>query len=198
MPAVADSFFQSVYLEGTPPWDIGRPQADLARLVDTGAVTGNVLDAGCGTGENALYAASLGLEVTGIDAAPAAIATARRKADARGVAVTFAVGDVLDLGAYAGAFDSTIDCGCFHVFGDADRERYARAAHLALREQGRLFLMCFSDQVPGDWGPRRVSQAELRDAFRDGWRVDAIGDAHFEVTLEEGSIHAWLAFLTRL
>ena len=195
---MGDSFFQSVYLEGTPPWDIGRPQPDLARLVDAGAITGEVLDAGCGTGENALYAASLGLEVTGIDAAPAAIEVARRKADSRGIAVTFAVGDVLDLGAYAGRFDSIIDCGCFHVFDDTDRERYVRAAHLALRAHGRLFLMCFSDQVPGDSGPRRVSQAELRDAFRDGWRFDAITDARFEVTREEGSVHAWLAFLTRL
>ena len=195
---MAESFFQTVYVEGQPPWDIGRPQADLARLVDAGTITGDVLDAGCGTGENALYAASLGLEVTGIDAAPAAIDMARRKADARGVAVTFVVGDVLDLGAYADAFDCTIDCGCFHVFGDADRERYVRAAHLALRENGRLFLMCFSDQVPGDWGPRRVSQTELRDAFSDGWRVDAIDEAHFEVTLEEASVHAWLASLTRL
>jgi cyclopropane fatty-acyl-phospholipid synthase-like methyltransferase len=195
---MGDRDFQAAYLEGTPPWDIGRPQSELGRLMDSGALTGDVLDVGCGSGENALYAASLGLDVTGIDAASEAINMARRKADVRGLAATFIVGDVLDLGEYAGAFDSTIDCGCFHVFNDADRERYVRAGHLALRPGGRLFILCFSDRVPGDRGPRRVSQAELRDAFREGWRVDAIADAQFEVTWAESSVPAWLASVTRL
>src|SRR5438309_4548759 len=103
--AMADSRFQAAYLGGTAPWDIGRPQADFVRLLDSGAVSGDVLDVGCGTGENALYAASLGLEVTGIDAAPAAIDVARRKADVRGVAASFVVGGVLDLDASAAGFD---------------------------------------------------------------------------------------------
>jgi SAM-dependent methyltransferase len=44
-----------------------------------------VLDAGCGTGENALHVASLGLPVLGIDAAETALAIARAKADDRGI-----------------------------------------------------------------------------------------------------------------
>lgn len=77
--------FEWSYQSGTPPWDIGRPQPAIVRLAERGAINGAVLDVGCGTGENALYLAGLGLEVTGVDAAPTAIASAREKAAARGI-----------------------------------------------------------------------------------------------------------------
>src|ERR1700722_8715041 len=78
---------------GTPPWDIGRPQPMFMALANAGALRGRVLDAGCGTGEHALMAARLGLDVTGIDAAPAAIARAQAKASERGLAARFIVWD---------------------------------------------------------------------------------------------------------
>ena len=77
------------------PWDIGRPQPAFARLADEGRLTGRLLDAGCGTGENALLAADRGADVTGIDVAPTAIERARAKAAARGLAARFEVADVL-------------------------------------------------------------------------------------------------------
>jgi 2-polyprenyl-3-methyl-5-hydroxy-6-metoxy-1,4-benzoquinol methylase len=54
---------------------------------------GAVLDAGCGTGENALHVASLGLSVLGVDVAEAALAIARAKADDRGIELEFAAAD---------------------------------------------------------------------------------------------------------
>ena len=52
-----------------------------------------MLDAGCGTGENALHVASLGLSVLGVDVAATALAIARAKADDRGIEVGFAAAD---------------------------------------------------------------------------------------------------------
>ena len=80
------------------PWDIGRPQPAFVRLADGGRLTGRLLDAGCGTGENALLAASRGADVTGIDVAPTAIARARAKASERGLTARFEVADALGLG----------------------------------------------------------------------------------------------------
>jgi 2-polyprenyl-3-methyl-5-hydroxy-6-metoxy-1,4-benzoquinol methylase len=69
------------YHDGAAPWDLGRPQPVLVRLAAEGRLAGAVLDAGCGTGENALHIASLGLPVLGVDVAETALAIAREKAD---------------------------------------------------------------------------------------------------------------------
>jgi len=190
--------FQTVYLEGTPPWDIGRPQPQFVRLTDAGRITGRVIDIGCGTGENALYVASRGMDVVGVDVAPEAIRQATAKADARGLTVRFEVADVLDLNQFNAAFDTAIDSGVFHVFDDASRPLYARSVGGALRPGGRLFLMCFSEHQPGDWGPRRVTRAEIRSTFADGWTVDAIEPATFETNIAgDELVQAWLARLIR-
>jgi len=49
----------------------------------------------CGTGENALHVASLGLSVLGIDVAETALALARQKAADRGLEVEFVAADAL-------------------------------------------------------------------------------------------------------
>jgi len=191
------SSFQATYLAGAPPWDIGRPQGIFVHLVDAGAVRGRVIDLGCGTGENALYASAHGLDVMGVDLAPEAIRQARAKAQERGAAVDFRVADVLELNGYGGTFDAAIDSGMFHTLRETDRPRYASSVHGALRPGGRLFIACFSEHEPGDWGPRRVTQAEIHETFRDGWTVDSIEAAVFDTTLAEASkVSAWLASLT--
>src|ERR1700730_1318866 len=115
--------FDGLY-RGTPPWDIGRPQPAFLELAEAGVVRGRVLDVGCGTGEHALMAAGLGLEATGIDAAPAAIALAEDKARDRGLAVRFLVWNALKLAALDEQFDTVLDCGLFHVFDDVDRVQF--------------------------------------------------------------------------
>jgi cyclopropane fatty-acyl-phospholipid synthase-like methyltransferase len=191
--------FQQAYLEGLPPWDIGRPQRPFVRLFEEGRITGRVLDLGCGTGENALYLAARGLDVLGVDIAEEAIRKARLKAAQRGVNVHFDVADVLDLNEYSHQFDTAVDSGAFHVFDDEDRRAYVTSVHTALRPSGRLFLCCFSELEPGDWGPRRVTQDELRAAFADGWNVESIERATFETNLDEArEVRAWLATLVRL
>ena len=188
--------------EGVPPWDIGRPQPVFADLAAAGALRGRVLDVGCGTGEHALLAASLGLEAVGVDLAPRALEKARAKAAERGLTATFLLADALELGALkfgveTPPFDVALDCGVFHVFDDEDRPAYAASLAHALVPGGRCYLLCFSEHQPGDFGPRRVTQAEIRATFADGWRVDAIEAAPLEVNLDSGPISAWLATLTR-
>ena len=188
------------YTGDTPaPWDIGRPQPALVRLADEGRLTGRLLDAGCGTGENALLAAGRGADVTGIDVAPTAIARARAKAAARGLAARFEVADALDLGRLGLTADIVIDSGVFHVFGDDDRARYVASLAAVLRPGGVCYLMCFSDRQPGTWGPRRVRADELRAAFSDGWAVESITAETFDINPVNGAtqVQAWLAVIRR-
>jgi SAM-dependent methyltransferase len=189
------------YIGGSPPWDIGRPQSVFVRLADAAEIRSPVLDSGCGTGENALMLAARGMEVVGVDLAPTAIERARQKARERGLDPRLMVGDALELGRLDRRFSTVIDSGVFHVFDDADRARYVESLAEALEPGGVLHVLCFSDHVPGSFGPRRVSQAELRAAFGEGWRFERIEGTRFEVNrswpLPEPP-HAWLAKIVRL
>jgi SAM-dependent methyltransferase len=181
-------------------WDIGRPQPAFVRLADQGCLTGRVLDAGCGTGENALLAASRGADVTGIDIAPTAIAQARAKASARGLTARFEVANALDLGRLGLTADTVIDCGLFHALGDDNRTRYVTSLAAVLRPAGVCYIMCFSDRQPGTWGPRRVQAEELRAAFSDGWTVESITADIIEIyPVADGTtrVQAWLATIRR-
>jgi SAM-dependent methyltransferase len=189
-------FFNESY-KGTPPWDLVRPQAEFVKLADDGKIRGRVLDVGCGTGENAIFFAGLGLEVWGLDGAPVAIEKAKRKASERGAAVTFLVGDALRLEELNQRFDIITDSGLFHVFPDEERMLFVKSLRSALNRGGTYFMLCFSDKEPIGWGgPRRVSQEEIRATFRDGWKIDWIREARFESTFHEDGGYALLSSIT--
>ena len=190
--------WDDAYTQGWAPWDIGRPQPVFVRLADAGEFASPVLDSGCGTGEHALMLAERGLEVLGVDVAPTAICLAREKAIQRGLSAEFEVGDVLALDRVERRFTTVVDSGVFHTFDDADRPRHVASLASAIEPGGVVHLLCFSEQTPGDWGPRRVTQAELREAFADGWTVARIEAARFDVREGFGDQpHAWLARIVR-
>jgi cyclopropane fatty-acyl-phospholipid synthase-like methyltransferase len=193
--------FETAYT-GQAPWDIGRPQQAFLDVADR--ITGSVLDAGCGTGENALFFASRGHKVTGIDLLEEPIQRAKRKASERGLSATFLVMDALALKDLPEVFDTVIDSGLFHVFSDDDRKRYVEGLASVLKPGGRLFLLCFSDEEPGTQGPRRVSKKELHDAFAGGWAIESVEPSRYEVRpdlkdliFSEGGPRAWFAVVRR-
>jgi SAM-dependent methyltransferase len=195
------STFESIYA-GQPPWDIGRPQKAIIDVADK--ITGRILDAGCGTGDNALFFASRGQMVTGIDFLDEPIKRAKQKAVERGLPATFLVKDALVLKDWSDRFDSVIDSGLFHVFSDDDRQRYVEGLTTVLQPGGRLCLLCFSDEEPGTQGPRRVSREEIEVAFAEGWAVESIEPSRFEVrpdlkdfTFSEGGPRAWFVVARR-
>lgn len=188
------------YAGPPPPWDIGRPQPAFVRLAEAGVLTGALLDAGCGTGEHTVLAALHGARALGIDVSRRAIEIARRKAAERGTDTSFQVLDALHLDTLGETFDTVVDSGLFHVFDDAARTQYVTAVHAVLRPGGHLHLMCFSDRQPGDWGPRRISDGEMRTAFGSGWRIDSLAADGFDINLGLGSTtaEAWLADVVRM
>ena len=205
-PSWDDAYAGSV----PPPWDLGQPQPAFVRLAEQGVLAGQVLDAGCGTGEQTLLAASSGAEALGVDVSPLAIERARGKAAARGILAAeggqtgqarFEVADALRLGDLGRSFDTIIDSGLFHVFDDDRRARYVASLASVLRPGGHLYLMCFSDRQPGAFGPRRVSQDELRAAFSDGWTITAIQADSFAINpgvFDTATAQAWLASIARI
>ena len=190
------SFFSLAY-RGVPPWDTGKPNPEIVSLEEAGWISGSVLDAGCGTGENALYLASRGHEVWGVDAAAVAIRKALNKAEERGIQAKFLRADALKLDRLGRAFDTVVDCGLFHTFSDRERERYTASLSTVLRQEGKLALWCFSDQGKERIGPRRVSQAEIRSTFALGWTVLSIAPVRFESSASGDSAQAWLCQIVR-
>ncbi len=195
---MADPFFDQAY-RGRPPWDIGRPQPAFVELANAGQIHGAVLDVGCGTGEVVLEMAERGHEAWGIDLSPNAIDQAKAKARLRGLPARFLVGNALEIERLDRKFDTVLDCGLFHTFSDPERELYAQEVAGVMAPGGVLHILCLSDWEDASWGgPRRVSQAELIDTFRVGWRVDDIKEARFIVQPQfriKG--HCWLATLVR-
>ena len=181
-----------------PPWDIGHPQPAFRAVADAGALRGRVLDVGCGTGEHALMAASLGLNATGVDLASAALSTARDKALERGLTARFLRHDARKLHELGETFDTVLDCGLFHMFGDADRAEYVAALRTVVPPDGHYFMLGFSDQQPGDWGPHRLKRDEISGAFSNGWRIDSLEPATIEITTEPDGIRARLLASTRI
>lgn len=188
--------FEDAYRAGTAPWDIGRPQPEIVALAGEGEIVGDVLDVGCGTGENALYLASLGHRVIGVDAAPTAIARAREKAAQRGLPAAFLVADALDLGKLRRRVETVVDCGLFHTLEPEQRRPYAHALCEVLSSGGTLQLLCFSDAEPAGPGPRRIAEHDIGDAFRSLFVVTRIRPGRFESTLHPGGAKAWVATLT--
>ncbi len=160
---------------------------------------GSVLDIGCGTGENAILLAESGYTVTGVDAAPIAIDTAKAKAKARNVNVEFLIRNALNLKLGQSRFDNAIDSGLFHTFHDNERPVYAKEVAKSLREGGKYFMMCFSENEPTDWGgPRRVSRAEIQDTFSPLFQINYIHDALFETRIHDNGGKAYLTSATKL
>ena len=157
------------YHDGPAPWDVG-PQPAIVRVASEGGFTGGVLDAGCGTGENALHVASLGLSVLGVD--------------------------VEGLGR---RFSTVVDCGLFHTFDGDERPGYVASLASVTEHDGTLYVLCFSDDGP-DTGPHPISQEELRAAFNpsNGWNVGAIEPDRIQTRYHDDGAPAWFATIKRI
>lgn len=185
------------YHGGPPPWDIGRPQPAIERLVASGELVGPILDVGCGTGENALHLASSSFDVLGVDVAPTAIRAAREKARVRGITAEFTIADALRLHRLARHFRTLVDCGLFHAFDHDERQEYSASLATVTAPGATLYVLCFSDQGQTQ-GPHPVSQGELRAAFQPGrWTVSSLTPEHAYTRLHDGGLPAWLATVIR-
>lgn len=170
--------FEGAPRRGAIPWDVHQPQPRLMELEALGGIAGEVLDIGCGPGDNAIFLASRGYSVTGLDSSPTAIEQARSRAAQAGVTVSFAVADATNLTGYDGRFDTVIDSALYHCLDDDGRRAYAAGLYRATRPGARLHLYCFSDgSINGVIAPMgAVPESNIRDTLTaNGWRINFLG-----------------------
>ena len=169
---------------GVVPWDIGEPQPLLVEVEAAGEVRGEVLDAGCGLGDNTLFLAGRGYSVTGIDSAPTAVERARARCRDQGLPAAFAVADATRLDGFTDRFDTVIDSALYHCLGDDQQRAYAAALHRACRPGATLHLFCRSDHLHADLpGPRALGEPNVRGPFRAGWRINRLRHRSYTTAL---------------
>ena len=183
---------EKIYSETPPadiPWNIESPPKALVELVEAGQVQPcKTIDMGCGAGNYAIYFASVGFDVTGVDISPSAIALAEANAEQKGVTCRFVAADVLGgLPEIGDTFDFAYDWSLLHHVFPEHRKQYVEVVHRLLVPAGKYLSVCFSEKGAGFGGTgkqRRTplgtvlyfsSEDELRDLF----------DPYFDVTTLE-------------
>lgn len=166
--------------DGTIPWDIGEPQPALVDLEKSGRLTSEVLDAGCGLGDNSVFLARNGYRVTGFDVSPSAIEQARHRTEDTENTPEFVVEDATRLDGLDQRFSTVLDSALYHCLDDPQRVEYAAALHRVTRPGADLHLFCVADvDDAGLRMPMVVTPDNLRANFGEHWEIQQITSTHY-------------------
>jgi len=168
----------------TMPWYNVILDCDLEDELARRKITnGKFLDLGTGPATQAIWLAKRGFNVIGSDLSETAIKRAN-SVYANEKNIDFVVDDILNSKLKANEFDYIFDRGCFHVLLPVDRQRYITKIKQILRNNGILFLKCFSDKERRQEGPYKFSQDEIMDLFNKHFEMVNIKETVYQGTLD--------------
>ena len=173
------------------PWYNENLDADLEEELERRKISrGKILDLGTGPGTQAIKLRERGLSVTATDLSETAIKKAQsiyqniNNSNNNKNKVDFRVDNILDSSLNESEFDYIFDRGCFHVISTDDRKRYIKQVNRILKDNGILFLKCFSDKEQGEEGPHRFSRDQLRETFEsENFKIENMKDTVYHGTL---------------
>lgn len=146
--------WESVYEQEETPWDAGKPESVLARLIKEKYIRPcKTLELGCGNGNDAIFLAKNGFDVTAVDISKKAIENAKERGKNSNVKVKFLAEDVTDLKSLKDRFKFLYDRACFHFIPEEKRELYLNNVKHLLVKNGDFVLIASSDKetVPGPY-----------------------------------------------
>jgi len=156
--------WDTIYRQGTPPWETGYPSGELVRILDEGAIEpGETLELGCGTGVDAVFLARRGFDVTAVDSSPLALERARVRAEREDVLARFVLDDVFQFGRTAGQFDLVYDAGFYDFIREFDLTGFLDLLWRVTRPGSYYLALAGSTRERASGGPPRVSKEQIRD-----------------------------------
>lgn len=212
-PTTTAEDWQRRYIAADTPWDSGRVDAELRRVIESGELAATApascraIELGCGTGTNAVYLAEKGWEVTAVDFAPRALERAKLRASeaqnegliaAPSQPPRFVLGDVTHLDAVTGPFDFLFDRACYHCVRRAGQLGGYLATVRRLTESGSRLLIIAGNPDAGEaGGPPKVTAAELIGDFEKFCRIERLASVRFEEADGSDGPLGWSLLMTR-
>ncbi|OYQ38272.1 hypothetical protein CHU92_05840 [Flavobacterium cyanobacteriorum] len=174
-------YFTLSYKLNFAEWDVSAAQPDLVKLVNSGRLPGKrVLDIGCGLGDNAIYMATEGYDVTGIDYVTSGIKVARKRASKTNTCINFGVADAFSLSSFKNEFDIVTDFGLYHNVPAGKLPLYLDNITKVLKPGGFFIIQSFGSGAPKSrFGPRLVTEPELHKVFGLPWEILEIQPAEY-------------------
>jgi 2-polyprenyl-3-methyl-5-hydroxy-6-metoxy-1,4-benzoquinol methylase len=157
--------WEQIYKNKAVPWDVGQAEDALVKLINSDFIKPcKVLEIGCGTGNDAIFMAKKGFDVTAIDISKTAIEEAKKRAEKAGVHCNFLAEDIAELKSVSDKFDFLYDRACFHFIPEEKRDKYIQAAKKLLVKDGCFVLIVSSEKDPVK-GPYQFSKDDIKQLF---------------------------------
>jgi methyl halide transferase len=190
--------WDTAYREGTPPWDTGRPHAELARVLDEYKLQPQtVLEIGCGTGADAILLARRRFEVTAVDCSPIAIERARLRAEQQDALLRFVLADIFEFARAGGQFDLVYDCGVYHALRQVNLERYLDVLWRVTRPGSYYLCFAGAPNAGAEEGPPQVTEDEMHNELGRLFEFVHLRPMQFESPTHKQSHPAWSCLMRR-
>jgi methyl halide transferase len=190
--------WETIYREGTPPWETGVPAGELVQVLREGLVPrGSLLELGCGTGADSVHWARKGFEVTAVEASPTALDRARTRAELCGVSIRFVLDDVFRFARNSGSFDVIYDAGFYHFIRQLDLDRFLDLLWRVTHPGSYYFTLAGATSEEAEGGPPQVSEEEIRSELGRLFEFIHVRPFRFESPRRPEGFLGWSCLLRR-
>lgn len=193
---VAD--WDAVYCQGTPPWDTGKPHAELARVLDEYRLRPQTaLEIGCGTGSDAMLLAQRRFEITAVDCSAIALERARLRCENRNLAIHFVLDDIFDFARSCGQFDFVYDCGVYHCLRQTNLDRYIDVLWRVTKPGSYYLCLAGAPNPNAEHGPPQVTEDEIQDELTRAFELVHLRPTRLESPDHPEGYPAWSCLMRR-
>ena len=190
--------WDGIYREGTPPWDAGKPHAELARVLDEYTLQPQtVLEIGCGSGADAIMLAKRRFEVTAIDCSPIALERARLRAEQHDALLRFVLGDIHEFASKSGQFDLVYDAGMYHFVRETRLSQYLDILWRVTRPGSYYLCLAGAPGEAEEGGPPRVDEDDIRNELGRLFEIVHLRPCRLECSDSDRDYPAWSCLMRR-